>query len=130
MRHGHSQATELDPNYAKAWARLGTAKYVSLQHCNPQLLDEIQALELWAQSAEAWRSAATCLPALDQFTDADKRLSLQFSEGLQKAEAALRREKEPEMKAFKHTSTMPWLRAEAKLEKLREEKVSSVSSNE
>jgi hypothetical protein len=94
-----------------------------------KLLDKFQALGLWASSAEAWRSAATCLPPLDQFTDTDKRLSLQISEGLQKADAALRRKKEPEIRAFKHTSTMPWLRAEAKLEKLQEEKkVSSVSS--
>jgi hypothetical protein len=97
--------------------------------CNLQLLDKFQALELWADSAEAWRSATACLPPLGQFTDTDKRLSLQFSEGLQKAEAALRGKKQPELKGVEHISAMPWLRAEAKLEKLREEKkVSSVSS--
>jgi len=92
-------------------------------------MNEFQNLELWTDSAEAWRSAVACLPPLDQFTDADKRLSIQFGEGLEKAEAALRKEQEPEIRAFKSTSILPWQLAEAKLEKLQEEKkVSSVSS--
>jgi len=119
------------PNVCESLGKTCNCKICMLSFCRCCATHKpiiFQNLELWTDSAEAWRSAATCLPPLDQFTDADKRLSIQIGEGLEKAEAAVRKEKEPEVRAFKSTTILPWQRADSKLEKLQEEKVSSVSS--
>jgi hypothetical protein len=93
------QATQLDPHYAKAWARLGSAQHVKQSfhsfRCTNKQYIHFKALELWAESIEAWRTAMlhVSLPGLVSLRKRTSGSGLQFSEGLEKAEAALRRAK-------------------------------------
>ncbi|KAF9524086.1 hypothetical protein CPB83DRAFT_839228 [Crepidotus variabilis] len=67
------QATNLDSKYSKAWGRLGAAN---------------AALGSWVQSIEAWKKALACLPvANSDCKENEKRMRLQFLEGLKKAES-------------------------------------------
>ncbi|KAF7337581.1 Small glutamine-rich tetratricopeptide repeat-containing protein beta [Mycena sanguinolenta] len=99
--HDGVQATKLDPRYAKAWARVGTAA---------------RALELWDQSRTAWKSALSCLPVTG-LTPAEVALKTQFEAELEAVDAgeskAIARER-----SGKNTSdiaaqidNMPWNRA-------------------
>ena len=82
---------------------------------------------MWTDSIEAWKKAIACLPPQDQFTEADRRLFSQFTEGLQKAEKASFKAETPEMRLYGKGDKMPWQQAEAMLEKLKlEKKMSSV----
>ena len=87
-----------------------------------------QALTRWKDSVEAWKKALACLPPQDQFTESDKRLHIQFTEGLRKAENALQASKGPDPRVYSKDQKMPWQRAEEMIEQLRaEKKESSVS---
>ncbi|KAJ6520221.1 hypothetical protein C8R45DRAFT_954334 [Mycena sanguinolenta] len=99
--HDGLKAAKLDPKYAKAWARVGTAA---------------RALEFWDQSRTAWKSALSCLP-LTGLTPAEVALKAQFEAELEAVDAgeskAISRER-----SGKNTSNitaqidnMPWNRA-------------------
>ena len=102
--------------------------WVSIVHKFWAIFMPCQALTRWNDSVEAWKKALACLPPQDQFTESDKRLHIQFTEGLQKAENALQGSKFPDPQFFSKDQKMPWQRAEEMIEQLRaEKKESSVS---
>lgn len=90
----------------------------------------LKALGSWSKSVDAWKEALSCLPTEsegDSLTETDKRLQLQFTEGLAKAEQALAGPEEPIGTTFMKTDEMPWQRAEAVVDQFAaEQKVSSV----
>src|SRR6266498_1430966 len=87
-----------------------------------------QALERWQDSVDAWTKALACLPPQDQSTESDKRLHIQFTEGLRKAENGFQTPGDLPGRMYTKDHKMPWQRAEAMIEQLRaEKKESSVS---
>lgn len=91
------KATELDPTYAKAWGRLGTAS---------------SKLSRWSQSVDAWKKALDCLPKDESATELDKRLRIQFNESLKEAEEALTAPiRAPVFYEAPKGTEMPWHRA-------------------
>lgn len=98
------KATELDPKYAKAWARIGTATH---------------ALSSWTRCIDAWETALSCLPTeQDKLSAEEARLKAQFQEGLRKAQAA--KEKPPQVFVIPSSGAkqLPWQRATAMQAKL------------
>ncbi|KAJ7492236.1 hypothetical protein FB451DRAFT_522879 [Mycena latifolia] len=100
--HDGQNAAKLDPTYAKAWARIGTAAH---------------ALGIWDVCRKAWKSGLTCLPTTD-LTAAQLVLKSQFEEGIKVADAGEAKSMtSAERKVFhfpKDSSTldnMPWNRA-------------------
>ncbi|KAG6841567.1 hypothetical protein C0991_009602 [Blastosporella zonata] len=71
-----TKATELDPTYAKAWGRQGTA---------------CLSLASYSKSADAFKKALSCLPATGELSAADQLLKTHYEEGLKKAEKQLGR---------------------------------------
>ncbi|KAF5385060.1 hypothetical protein D9615_001095 [Tricholomella constricta] len=69
------KATTIDPGYAKAWGRQGTANF---------------ALNIWPKSVDAFKKALECLPS-GNLSKPDQVLKAQFEEGLKKAQEAIRR---------------------------------------
>ncbi|KAG6813250.1 hypothetical protein H0H92_012887 [Tricholoma furcatifolium] len=94
------QATTLDPKYAKAWGRQGTA-YL--------------AIGSWSESVKTYKKALNCLPSTGELSKTDKVLKTQFEEGLKKAEAMLGRKFTPEHILYpdgsKEAKNLPWKRA-------------------
>lgn len=90
----------------------------------------LEALGSWSKCVDAWKEALNCLPSGSEgnsLTETDKRLQLQFTEGLAKAEQGLADSKKPMGTTFMKTDEMPWQRAEAVVDRFRaEQKVSSV----
>ncbi|PPQ92548.1 hypothetical protein CVT25_010381 [Psilocybe cyanescens] len=107
------KATELDPNYAKAWSRLATASH---------------QLTSYGKSVNAWETALKCLPPLEQSSETDKKLRAQFTAGLAEAQ----KEKDTPImqnETMRHVPAgqqMPWHRAAAmESELIAQQKVSS-----
>ncbi|EAU92341.2 hypothetical protein CC1G_00560 [Coprinopsis cinerea okayama7 len=67
------KAVKLDPTYAKAWGRLGTAAH---------------ALCEWPRCLTAWNKAIECLPSDAALTPAQKAMKVQFEDGLKKSKTA------------------------------------------
>lgn len=67
--HDAEKAVGLDPKYAKAWGRVGSAR---------------MALSHWSKCAEAWNTALSCLPPEGEMTPEHKALKVQFESGLKK----------------------------------------------
>ncbi|RDB28593.1 Serine/threonine-protein phosphatase 5 [Hypsizygus marmoreus] len=65
------KATDLDPTYAKAWGRQGTAYH---------------AIGTWNKAIQCFTTALKCLPSDKNLTPQDRVLKTQFQEGLKKAE--------------------------------------------
>ncbi|KAJ6520220.1 hypothetical protein C8R45DRAFT_954328 [Mycena sanguinolenta] len=97
------KATELDPTYAKAWARLASAA---------------QGLGAWEKCFAAWDSALACIPSQD-LTAAQKALQAQLQDGIKASKAAKAKPPPPSrlvaVPTGRNGSTkqMPWARAAA-----------------
>lgn len=86
---------------------------------------DYQALCKWTSSVEAWNEALKCLPQTGELSEADKRLKIQFEEGLAKVKKAEAAENDPQMRTLKSTDKVPWKCAEEHIEQLRADKVQS-----
>ncbi|KAJ7687386.1 hypothetical protein B0H17DRAFT_687044 [Mycena rosella] len=100
--HDANTAAELDPTYAKAWARVGTAAH---------------ALEIWDVCRKAWTSALACLPTTD-LTPTQLVLKAQFKAGVKAADAGEVKSTAVAKSKFMHFAedsnargNMPWDRA-------------------
>lgn len=62
-RKDAQKATELDPNYAKGWGRLGAA---------------FESLSEYQRALDAYGEAIECIDAISPLSDADKRLKAQY----------------------------------------------------
>ncbi|KAJ7755028.1 hypothetical protein DFH07DRAFT_822661 [Mycena maculata] len=97
-------ATKLDPQYAKAWARMANAA---------------QGLGAWDKCFGAWDSALACIPSQD-LTDSQKALKAQFLEGVKASKTAKANPPPPSRLVAvpvghkgNPMKKMPWARAEA-----------------
>ncbi|KAJ7757788.1 hypothetical protein DFH07DRAFT_819311 [Mycena maculata] len=99
------KATELDPTYAKAWARLASAKDAM---CN------------YIESQESWQRALDALPKSD-LKPAEHAQKAQYQAGLESAMTAVTRMYSPPAASGQVQSQgrMPWELAAAKLPSLR-----------
>ncbi|KAF5332506.1 hypothetical protein D9611_005117 [Ephemerocybe angulata] len=86
------KAVELDPKYAKAWGRLGTASH---------------ALAAWTECLRAWKMALDCLPK-ENLTPAQENMKAQFTQGLAKARVA-RKKIETSAVAVSDLEKLPWV---------------------
>ncbi|KAH9474765.1 Small glutamine-rich tetratricopeptide repeat-containing protein 2 [Psilocybe cubensis] len=95
-------ATELDPNYAKAWSRLATAAF---------------HMSSYPKSINAWETALKCLPPVEQSSETDKKLRAQFKAGLAQAKKAGEKPfvKEEHTRVYSEDAAkeLPWHRAAA-----------------
>ncbi|KAL1951228.1 hypothetical protein VTO73DRAFT_377 [Trametes versicolor] len=91
------KAVEIDPSYGKGWARLTKAS---------------SELHAWPKSINAWKRALGTLPEGD-LTPQQEELKKQYQEGLELAQAALKKQEEtpPEVQALPSISERPWNRA-------------------
>ncbi|KAL0951839.1 hypothetical protein HGRIS_008500 [Hohenbuehelia grisea] len=114
------KAIKCDPNYTKAYARLGAAA---------------KATNSFIISIEAWKEGLATLPPAGQLDEGQKRLRDQLKAGLietertQKARASIPNDRIHSFPVGPETDTkLPWLRAEEMLEELFETKNSTSSA--
>ncbi|KIK02046.1 hypothetical protein K443DRAFT_6458 [Laccaria amethystina LaAM-08-1] len=101
------KATEIDPTYAKAWARLGTAMH---------------ALSSWKRCIPVWERALACLPPDESMSATDRRLKVQLEEGLKKSQDAIDNVQAPPVVQLTtgpdDVDKVPWKRALVKEQQL------------
>ncbi|TRM66264.1 hypothetical protein BD626DRAFT_546575 [Schizophyllum amplum] len=87
-------AIELDPSYAKGWARLATAH---------------DCLYAYKPSTQAWRKALESLPK-ENLNASEQKQKAQYEEGLKVAEAKLNKPLEPaQVVYYKDNDEHPWV---------------------
>ncbi|KJA23167.1 hypothetical protein HYPSUDRAFT_163391 [Hypholoma sublateritium FD-334 SS-4] len=97
-----NKAKDLDPNYAKAWSRLGSATFAS----------SFRALAAYDASVNAWKTALECLPPKEQSNESQKTLRAQFAAGLAKARKAQNTPIDQDrMIPLANDKNMPWTKA-------------------
>ncbi|KAK7029548.1 hypothetical protein VNI00_014425 [Paramarasmius palmivorus] len=104
-----AKATQLDPNYAKAWARLATAQDALLQPHNSQ---------------GSWKKALDSLPK-ENLTEGEKKQKQQYEVALAKAITAAERALQTpiQLPQFNNSqsNSMPWVIAKAMIPQLERE---------
>lgn len=90
-----------------------------------------QGLSSWAESVKLWKNALSCLPPVEQSTEAEQKSRALYTEGLRTAELQNSKMISPPSLTSHNIGTigdMPWVRAFAKLrnETITEDSISSV----
>lgn len=101
LQRAHGQATELDPTYAKGWARLATAE---------------EETGFWDTAIETWQCAIDAFPKGSELSATDKKQRDLYEQNLKKAQATLKRKQE-ELESLASVMNIseqkaPWHRAE------------------
>jgi hypothetical protein len=121
------QATTLDPKYAKAWSRLATARSVCLLRTMRKSLlthtslGTFYVLFVYRRVERGLKMS----PSRRHMSEEDKRLKVQFEQGLAKAIAAKAKPERAPMRAFGPNDKMPWTVAAGMVARLRKNKVLS-----
>ncbi|KAF9532005.1 hypothetical protein CPB83DRAFT_760449 [Crepidotus variabilis] len=128
--HKYSDAIKEDPKNAVYYANRSACSLSLKERRNltPNTRRHGLGLPLLDASIEAWNEALKCLPQTGELSEADKRLKIQFEEGLAKVKKAEAAENDPQMRTLKSTDKVPWKCAEEHIEQLRADKVQSSAS--